>query len=166
MQKRQNYYHLAAAVLLLIMFLMAFFSSAGFFGDPGDACTVDEAIHIVAGYSYLRYQDYRLNVEHPPLVKVLAALPLLIYPEFHFFGENTDWNIDKHNSLVNEINKDLSLYESGSNGGHGEYYTDGENEYDIKSDSLCQKLIDGNMNDKWVFDIQSGGYYSITLIPV
>ena len=30
-----------------------------------------------AGYSYLHWDDYRLNPEHPPLVKKLAALPLL-----------------------------------------------------------------------------------------
>ena len=39
--------------------------------------TWDEATHLSAGYSYLRTGDYRLNPEHPPLGKILAALPLL-----------------------------------------------------------------------------------------
>ncbi len=42
-----------------------------------DSAIVDELAHIPAGYAYLRYQDYRLNPEHPPLVKMLAAIPLL-----------------------------------------------------------------------------------------
>ncbi len=37
----------------------------------------DEVAHIGAGYSYLKYNDLRLNPEHPPLVKQMAALPLL-----------------------------------------------------------------------------------------
>jgi hypothetical protein len=39
--------------------------------------TADENFHLVAGYSYLKWGDYRINPEHPPLVKLLAALPLL-----------------------------------------------------------------------------------------
>ncbi len=42
-----------------------------------DSVTVDEVPHIGAGYSYLTARDYRLNPEHPPLVKDLAAIPLL-----------------------------------------------------------------------------------------
>src|SRR5689334_676998 len=39
--------------------------------------TWDEAIHLSAGYSYLRTGDYRINPEHPPLEKILNAVPLL-----------------------------------------------------------------------------------------
>jgi hypothetical protein len=42
-----------------------------------DSQTTDEAVHLVAGYTYLTEGDYRFNPEHPPLVKTLAALPLL-----------------------------------------------------------------------------------------
>ena len=48
--------------------------------------TSDETSHLVAGYSYLTQHDFRLNPEHPPLLKSFAALPLLtmpIWPE-HF----------------------------------------------------------------------------------
>lgn len=41
--------------------------------------TIDETYHLVAGYSYLKWGDYRLNPEHPPLAKLLAALPLLFF---------------------------------------------------------------------------------------
>jgi 4-amino-4-deoxy-L-arabinose transferase-like glycosyltransferase len=39
--------------------------------------TVDEPAHLFAGYSHLKWADFRTNTEHPPLVKILAALPLL-----------------------------------------------------------------------------------------
>src|SRR3989344_4948617 len=59
-----------AFILLTLMAGMAFFSM------KQDALTFDELAHIPAGYSYLTQQDYRLNPEHPPLAKDLAALPL------------------------------------------------------------------------------------------
>ncbi len=52
----------------------------------GDSAIVDEIAHIPAGYSYLHYGDYRLNPEHPPLIKDLAGLPLqfmhLRFPDY------------------------------------------------------------------------------------
>lgn len=39
--------------------------------------TADEFYHIPAGYYHLTAGDFRINTEHPPLVKMLAALPLL-----------------------------------------------------------------------------------------
>ena len=38
----------------------------------------DETAHLPAGYTYLTLRDFRMNPEHPPLVKELAALPLLL----------------------------------------------------------------------------------------
>ena len=40
--------------------------------------TYDEAVHLFAGYSYLKWGDFRVNPEHPPLSKMLAAVPLLV----------------------------------------------------------------------------------------
>ncbi len=42
-----------------------------------DSQTTDEGVHLLAGYTYLTRHDFRFNPEHPPLVKILAALPLL-----------------------------------------------------------------------------------------
>jgi 4-amino-4-deoxy-L-arabinose transferase-like glycosyltransferase len=39
--------------------------------------TWDEDDHIYAGYMSLKHRDFGLNPEHPPLVKQLAAVPLL-----------------------------------------------------------------------------------------
>lgn len=52
-----------------------------------DGFTIDEAWHVTAGVSYARTLDYRLNPEHPPLVKlwVGAALGESVFtlPAFH-----------------------------------------------------------------------------------
>ena len=41
------------------------------------SATTDETAHLPSGYSYLETGDLRLNPQHPPLIKLLAALPLL-----------------------------------------------------------------------------------------
>ena len=43
-----------------------------------ESVTFDEIAHIGAGVSYLQKLDMRMNEEHPPLAKVLAALPLVV----------------------------------------------------------------------------------------
>ena len=62
-----------AAVLLLA--LMAILSGGSALRE---SVTVDEVAHIGAGVSYLQKFDLRLNGEHPPLAKILAALPLVL----------------------------------------------------------------------------------------
>lgn len=44
----------------------------------GDSATFDETAHLPAGWTYLETGDLRLNPEHPPLAKALAALPLVL----------------------------------------------------------------------------------------
>jgi len=39
--------------------------------------TFDEACHLFAGYRYWKDFDFGINPEHPPLVKLVAAVPLL-----------------------------------------------------------------------------------------
>lgn len=43
-----------------------------------ESVTSDEVAHIGAGLSYLQRLDMRMNEEHPPLAKVLAAIPLAL----------------------------------------------------------------------------------------
>ncbi len=61
-----------AAVLLLCLL---FAQTAG--SAVRTSLTTDEGLHITSGYSILRTGDFRLIEEHPPLIKLLAALPLL-----------------------------------------------------------------------------------------
>jgi hypothetical protein len=42
-----------------------------------ESATWDEPQHLVAGYSALRFHDYRTDPEHPPFIRMWAALPLL-----------------------------------------------------------------------------------------
>jgi tetratricopeptide (TPR) repeat protein len=39
--------------------------------------TFDESIHLFAGFEYWKHADFGHNPEHPPLVKLVATLPLL-----------------------------------------------------------------------------------------
>lgn len=56
--------------------------------------TADEVPHIAAAYSYLLKGDFRLNAEHPPLAKELAALPLLLLkPKFD--DRDASWNYSR-----------------------------------------------------------------------
>ncbi len=41
------------------------------------SATFDEPAHIGAGLSYFRTGDFKLNAQHPPLLKEIGALPLL-----------------------------------------------------------------------------------------
>src|SRR5450432_4322830 len=43
-----------------------------------ESLTWDEGDHIFSGYMSLKHHDFGLNPEHPPLVKMVAALPLQI----------------------------------------------------------------------------------------
>ncbi|OGF74646.1 hypothetical protein A2W54_03810 [Candidatus Giovannonibacteria bacterium RIFCSPHIGHO2_02_43_13] len=61
-----------------------------------DSATFDEVAHIPAGYTYLKYQDSRINPEHPPLLKDLAAFPLL-FQNLNFDLRPDFWNIENVN---------------------------------------------------------------------
>jgi 4-amino-4-deoxy-L-arabinose transferase-like glycosyltransferase len=58
----------AAALVLYIVLVLGNIAST----SP----TSDEIAHLAGGWSYFASGDYRINTEHPPLLKKLAALPL------------------------------------------------------------------------------------------
>lgn len=62
-------------ILLVLIFSLSFVLMI--FSAKMDSQTSDEAIHLLAGYTYLTQHDYRLDPEHPPLIKELSALPIL-----------------------------------------------------------------------------------------
>src|SRR2546422_6555608 len=59
----------------LLLLFMAFLAGSSALRE---SVTIDEVAHIGAGVSYLQKLDLRFNPEHPPLPKVLAALPLVL----------------------------------------------------------------------------------------
>lgn len=110
---RKRIYIILACVLLFFQLLIQINLA------ETDSQTSDEAIHLFSGYSYLTSGDFRYNVEHPPLMKEIAALPLLfIHPNiptstigydnkfsnFYFFGDNQQI----------QVSSDF-LYHSGNN---------------------------------------------------
>jgi len=67
-----NLFSVVAGLLLMFMAILA--------GGAAwrESVTIDEVAHIGAAVSYFQKLDLRLNEEHPPLPKVLAALPLVL----------------------------------------------------------------------------------------
>lgn len=70
---------------VVVLILLVAFVLQGYFSLLGDSAIEDEPPHIGAGYSYLAKGDLRMNPEHPPLIKELAAVPML------FLGLKVDW---------------------------------------------------------------------------
>jgi dolichyl-phosphate-mannose-protein mannosyltransferase len=80
-----------AALVAGLLFLLLFFLQ-GLFFIRTNSQTYDEAIHLVSGYSYLAMKDFRLNPEHPPLIKELAALPLFLFYRLPFHPDPKRWH--------------------------------------------------------------------------
>ncbi|MCD6149328.1 glycosyltransferase family 39 protein [bacterium] len=68
--------------VIVALILIAFFA-VSLIVSLQESTTMDEKAHIPSAYSYVKYNDMRLNPEHPPLLKDLAGLPLLFFnPRF------------------------------------------------------------------------------------
>lgn len=65
--------HRVAVPALLFVFLLC-----GFVSLSLDSVTFDETPHLASGVSYWETGDFRLNPEHPPLGKLIAAAPLVL----------------------------------------------------------------------------------------
>jgi 4-amino-4-deoxy-L-arabinose transferase-like glycosyltransferase len=63
---------IAAVVFLLLVLEFQLLYSV-----KHESLTFDEGDHIFAGFMSLKHHDFGLNPEHPPLVKMIAAIPLL-----------------------------------------------------------------------------------------
>lgn len=61
----------AVFVLLIVIAAELFFSTRQ------ESQTFDESTHLFAGFEYWKHGDFGRNPEHPPLVKFIAAAPLL-----------------------------------------------------------------------------------------
>jgi len=97
--------NILAGILLTFVFLVSLFSM------KDDSLTMDELAHLPAGYSYLTQKDMRLNPEHPPLIKDLAAIPLLFIKNIKFPSEIDAWQKDINGQWTFGYN---FLYHSGN----------------------------------------------------
>jgi len=84
-----------AAVIVISLFSLFFMYRA----SSHDSLIMDEMAHIPAGYGYMHFLDYRLNPEHPPLVKAISALPLL-FLNLNFPVSNDFWQKDVNGQWV------------------------------------------------------------------
>lgn len=69
-RQKRRWFNVIGVLLLSLTAIISFMVM------KNDSGIVDEVAHIPAGYSYVKYFDYRLNPEHPPLAKAIATLPL------------------------------------------------------------------------------------------
>jgi len=64
-----------------------------------NSATSDEIAHIPSGYTYWKYGDYKINPEHPPLIKLWATIPLLIIdpalPEAGYWERGDQWEFGR-----------------------------------------------------------------------
>lgn len=65
----------APVIACLLLALMGFLAGGAALRE---SVTFDEVAHIGAGVSYWQQLDLRFNEEHPPLAKLLAAIPLVL----------------------------------------------------------------------------------------
>lgn len=70
---RLRLWTVAAGVLLAL----GVYAALGAANLTGQSATFDEVIHLPPGYVSLTLRDHRMNPDHPPLVRRIAALPLL-----------------------------------------------------------------------------------------
>ncbi len=69
---RIRMFHVAAISALMVLLAAELLLSIGHLSQ-----TADEGAHLYAGYQHWRAHDFGVNPEHPPLVKLVAAAPLL-----------------------------------------------------------------------------------------
>jgi len=81
------------AACLVAGILLSFMAAIMLYQAATHATIVDESPHIVAGYSYIVQKEYRLNPEHPPVIKALAALPLA-FQNINFPSGSSAWISD------------------------------------------------------------------------
>jgi hypothetical protein len=86
-----------------------------------ESATWDEPQHLIAGYNALKFHDYRVDPEHPPFIRLWAALPLLTRDGIQINPQGIDptatagWFMNRqfffcHNALYLSNDADRMLY--------------------------------------------------------
>jgi len=65
--------------------------------------TFDEGAHLVAGLSYWRTGTFRINPEHPPLLKLLWAMPVALRSDVEFQPDPDAWEKRDHWILADDF---------------------------------------------------------------
>ncbi|PIR73773.1 MAG: hypothetical protein COU40_00685 [Candidatus Moranbacteria bacterium CG10_big_fil_rev_8_21_14_0_10_35_21] len=102
---KKNYILIIISSIIITVFISVL-------NAKNDSLIYDEIAHIPAGISYLQEHDLRLNPEHPPLLKNLIAIPLVL-GGFNFDIQNDFWEENPNDAQWN-AGKNF-LYASGNN---------------------------------------------------
>lgn len=107
---RKNYRIIVIGLLSIFFFLVSTSSIQ-------ENLTVDEGVHLAAGYSYWMKHDFRMNPEHPPLLKELAGLPLVIINhhlkqpfDLPSWSQPNEWQFAKDFIYYNHIPADIIIF--------------------------------------------------------
>jgi len=82
--------HTRKTTTFILAACMIFFFLLSLLVSSQESTTMDEQAHIPASYTYVNQLDMRLNPEHPPLLKILAGLPLQLL-SVSFPYESKEW---------------------------------------------------------------------------
>lgn len=74
--KNHIFFHRKIYIFLVIL-LFGIFAFQLWYHVARTSVTIDEVPHILAGYQHLKCGDFGINPEHPPLLKMIAAAPLM-----------------------------------------------------------------------------------------
>jgi hypothetical protein len=101
---------------LFVLTVLVFFAVLCLASVRSETVTSNEMIHIPAGLSYWQRFDARLNIEHPPLIKLIAAAPLLLLHTKASYGDST-WGAPPRAELSAETLFGQSFFQSDFNRG-------------------------------------------------
>jgi hypothetical protein len=86
-------------VAVVLSVLIGQFLVMGLIQAWEDSLTIDESLYAASGSTAWRQRDLRINYEHPPLAKLLAALPAELFAEVQVpldtgaWGEGSQWRL-------------------------------------------------------------------------
>ncbi len=99
----------------IVAYILLWIAAISLIVSYQESTTMDEQAHIPSAYTYVRYQDMRLNPEHPPLLKDLAGIPLqFLNVKFPVNdpgwtgGVNDQWNLG--NKFIHSNNADAITF--------------------------------------------------------
>jgi len=91
---------LSIGVLLLFTGVFITFTVSSY---RQESATVDEPHHLLAGYAALKLGDYRVDPEHPPLLRMWAALPMLAMRHVTLDTNSVNWLPKRPDLFIHEF---------------------------------------------------------------
>jgi 4-amino-4-deoxy-L-arabinose transferase-like glycosyltransferase len=90
-------------VRLVLLVLSVQFLTLGAIQARNDSFTYDEPYYLVSGQTALTEQDLRINYEHPPLPKLLAAIPGVLFADVDIPLDTSAWENADTTDLLNQV---------------------------------------------------------------